>query len=98
MYYASVAYTGSLDKNENYSALKKVISIHILNFKLFSDLRAYRKFELIDLEGWEMHHPQGRAVHKEDYLIDLLALHFLELPKKVLQNMNHRLQLWFVCL
>ena len=95
VYYAGIAYTGSLDKNENYSALKKVISIHILNFKLFEDARAYRKFELIDIEGWEKHHPQGRKIHKEDYLIDLLALHFLELPKKILQNMNNRLQLWF---
>ena len=37
LFYAGLAYTGPLDKNENYSALKKVISIHILNFKLFSD-------------------------------------------------------------
>jgi len=32
LYYAALAYTGPLDKNANYSTLKKVISIHILNF------------------------------------------------------------------
>lgn len=69
LFYWSRLFAGELQVSDNYSKLRRTISINILNFKLFhKDARYWRKCHLTDDESHEI-------------ITDLLEIQFVELNK-----------------
>jgi len=68
LFHCAKIFSGQAVISEKYENLKRTICINIMNFKLFDDLRYWRKDWFSDSETHER-------------LTDLLEIHFLELPK-----------------
>ncbi len=82
LYYWSKIYTDELKRGEDYSQLKKTISINILNFDLFDCDECYSKFALLEETRHEL-------------LTDKCSILFFELRKvndKI--DKNNRKKLW----
>lgn len=82
LYYWSKIYTDELKKGEDYTDLKKTISINILNFNLFDCEEVYSEFSMLEKTRHEL-------------LTDKCSILFFELRKvnnKV--DKNNRKELW----
>jgi len=81
LFYWAQVYANQLNKGDDYSELKPVVCINILDFTLFSGLSTqHHCFMLHEIRN------------KDLILTEDLAIHFIELPKK--QTLQSRLTLW----
>jgi len=90
LYYTSKAYVQQLDKNQDYSTLKKVYFIGIVNFKMFESKNYLTKHLIVNQEN-------GKQELKDFEFI------FIELPKfKIRKNQINKLNtviekwIWFL--
>ncbi len=68
LFYWSRMYTSQLKAGQNYSKLKKTVTINILNFNYIATSKYHNIFQLLERDSRVL-------------LTDVLEIHFLELPK-----------------
>jgi len=84
LYYWAQLFCSQLKEGEKYWDLKPVISINLINFKLFDDMdRIHTSFSLKDYKDPNLK------------LSDHLQMHFLELPKYDGKDFHNQLRKWF---
>ncbi|MCI3921083.1 Rpn family recombination-promoting nuclease/putative transposase [Paenibacillus sp. TRM 82003] len=89
LFYMSKMYIGSVKQGEDYSKLKRTVTINLLDFKLFQDREAFHStFHLYDDRD------------KSLLLTDAFEVHFLELPKfeRMVKDMSNPLHRWLLYL
>ena len=74
LYYWANSYSSLLNKSENYTKLSPVISINVLDFILFNDIKDFHSCYLL------------KEIKHNKILTDHCMLHYIELPKFNLNN------------
>jgi len=82
LYYWSRLYASQMQKGGSYDALRKTITINILNFPVFLE--------------YETFHTTGKLwdIELQKLLIDDLELHIIEIPKLMAQWKQEQVNLW----
>ena len=82
LYYWANSYSSLLNKSENYTKLSPVISINVLDFVLFNDIKDFHSCYLL------------KEIKHNKILTDHCMLHYIELPKFNLNNDKEKLSSW----
>ena len=82
LYYWANSYSSLLNKSENYTKLSPVISINVLDFVLFNDIKDFHSCYLL------------KEIKHNKILTDHCMLHYIELPKFNLNNNKEKLSSW----
>ena len=82
LYYWANSYSSLLNKSENYTKLSPVISINVLDFTLFNDIKDFHSCYLL------------KEIKHNKILTDHCMLHYIELPKFNLNNDKEKLSSW----
>ena len=82
LYYWANSYSSLLNKSENYTKLPPVISINVLDFVLFNDIKDFHSCYLL------------KEIKHNKILTDHCMLHYIELPKFNLNNNKEKLSSW----
>ena len=82
LYYWANSYSSLLNKSENYTKLSPVISINVLDFILFNDIKDFHSCYLL------------KEIKHNKILTDHCMLHYIELPKFNLNNDKEKLSSW----
>ncbi|MBS4763803.1 MAG: Rpn family recombination-promoting nuclease/putative transposase [Brachyspira sp.] len=82
LYYWANSYSSLLNKSENYTRLSPVISINVLDFVLFNDIKDFHSCYLL------------KEIKHNKILTDHCMLHYIELPKFNLNNDKEKLSSW----
>ena len=82
LYYWANSYSSLLNKSENYTKLSPVISINVLDFTLFNDIKDFHSCYLL------------KEIKHNKILTDHCMLHYIELPKFNLNNNKEKLSSW----
>ena len=82
LYYWANSYSSLLNKSENYTRLSPVISINVLDFVLFNDIKDFHSCYLL------------KEIKHNKILTDHCMLHYIELPKFNLNNNKEKLSSW----
>ena len=82
LYYWANSYSSLLNKSENYTKLSPVISINVLDFILFNDIKDFHSCYLL------------KEIKHNKILTDHCMLHYIELPKFNLNNNKEKLSSW----
>ena len=82
LYYWANSYSSLLNKSENYTKLSPVISINVLDFTLFNDIKDFHSCHLL------------KEIKHNKILTDHCMLHYIELPKFNLNNNKEKLSSW----
>ena len=82
LYYWANSYSSLLNKSENYTKLSPVISINVLDFTLFNDIKDFHSCYLL------------KEIKHNKILTDHCMLHYIELPKFSLNNDKEKLSSW----
>ena len=82
LYYWANSYSSLLNKSENYTKLSPVISINVLDFVLFNDIKDFHSCYLL------------KEIKNNKILTDHCMLHYIELPKFNLNNDKEKLSSW----
>ena len=82
LYYWANSYSSLLNKSENYTKLSPIISINVLDFVLFNDIKDFHSCYLL------------KEIKHNKILTDHCMLHYIELPKFNLNNDKEKLSSW----
>ena len=82
LYYWANSYSSLLNKSENYTKLSPVISINVLDFILFNDIKDFHSCYLL------------KEIKHNKILTEHCMLHYIELPKFNLNNDKEKLSSW----
>ena len=82
LYYWANSYSSLLNKSENYTKLSPVISINVLDFILFNDIKDFHSCYLL------------KEIKHNKILTDHCMLHYIEFPKFNLNNDKEKLSSW----
>ena len=78
LYYWANSYSSLLNKSENYTKLSPVISINVLDFVLFNDIKDFHSCYLL------------KEIKHNKILTDHCMLHYIELPKFNLNDFENK--------